>query len=281
MSLKITKPLVTVDWLYKHINDTNLVVLDCTIPKVTDVATTGIAKKCIKGALFFDLKKTFSDQNATLPNTVLTAEVFERKAQELGINNNSVIICYDDLGIYSAPRVWWMFQLMGFQNIAVLDGGLPEWNANNYPTVANYSIKSDKGNFTVDFKPNKLKNTAAVYKAMSSDTSVIIDARSEERFLGTAPEPRPELSSGHIPNSINIPFKFVLENKKMKSYDDLFKIFTKFEIENKIIFTCGSGITASILALAAAVLEIKNTAVYDGSWTEWASNGNLPIVKEV
>ncbi len=280
MSLKITKPLVTVDWLYKHLNDTNLIVLDCTIPKVTDVAITDKEKNRVKGALFFDLKTTFSDQNASLPNTVLSAEVFETKARELGINNNSTIICYDDLGIYSAPRVWWMFQLMGFQNIAVLDGGLPEWKANNYPTVTNYSKETGKGNFTADFKPHKLKNKAAVYNAMANDTSVIIDARSKGRFLGTAPEPRPELSSGHIPNSVNIPFNNILNNRKMKSYAELSKIFSKFVGVNDFVFTCGSGITASILALGAAVLGFENTAVYDGSWTEWASDGNLPIEKE-
>lgn len=127
------KPLVNIAWLYKNLDNEKLIVLDCTMPKVTVNSIVTDEKIRIKGAVFFDIKNCFSDKKATLPNTVLSAEEFEEKAKELGINQDSIVVCYDDLGIYSSPRVWWMFQLMGFTNVAVLDGGLPEWKSNNYP----------------------------------------------------------------------------------------------------------------------------------------------------
>mgnify|MGYP001323366309 CR=1 FL=1 len=127
--LKIKRPLVSVDYLKNNFFNQNLIILDCTIPKVTGnkVDLNVLKKQKIKGAVFFDIKNKFSDFNASFPNTVLSAKDFEIQAQSLGINNESVIICYDDLGVYSSPRVWWMFHLMGFKNIAVLNGGFPDW----------------------------------------------------------------------------------------------------------------------------------------------------------
>ena len=127
MSLKITKPIVSVDWLQSNLGNEKLIILDCTMPKVLVKSNTVIFedKKQIKGAIFFDIKKTFSDVNALYPNTILSPQEFEKRCQNLGINIDSTIVCYDDLGIYSSPRVWWMFQLMGFKNVAVLEGGFP------------------------------------------------------------------------------------------------------------------------------------------------------------
>ena len=270
-------PLVSVAWLYNNLEDENLIILDCTIPKVTANKIVSEEKTQIKGAIFFDIKNNFSDKKAALPNTVLGPKEFENKAQELGIHRDSIVVCYDDLGIYSSPRVWWMFQLMGFPNVAVLDGGLPEWKANNFPVEKPMIQKLKKGNFKVDYQPEKLKHTDDVLNSIANKGVVIVDARSSGRFYGTAPEPRDDLKSGHIPNSVNLPFVDVQQNGKMKSAEELLEIFGDFKNKKEIVFTCGSGITAAILALGAAIVKVKNVAVYDGSWTAWGSTQNLPV----
>jgi thiosulfate/3-mercaptopyruvate sulfurtransferase len=275
--IKITKPLVSVDWVNNHLENKNLIVLDCTIPKVTDKSLVSKEKKQLKGAVFFDIKNTFSDKRAPYPNSVLSPRKFEEKAQELGINQDTLIVCYDDLGMYSSPRVWWMFQLMGFRNIAVLDGGFPEWKKHNFSVENPKKSQSKKGNFKAKYQPQKIKVTNDVLAAIKTDKISIIDARSKGRFYGTEPEPRNDVKSGHIPNSISLPFAEILENGKMKTVNELTAIFEDIKKKEEIICTCGSGITASILALGAEVGGIKNHAVYDGSWTEWGSSNNLPI----
>jgi thiosulfate/3-mercaptopyruvate sulfurtransferase len=278
MSLKMNTPLVSVAWLHNNLENKNLIILDCSIPKVTVNTIVSEQKTQIKGAVFFDIKNSFSDKKAAQPNTVLAPAEFEKKAQELGIHKDSILVCYDDLGIYSAPRVWWMFQLMGFTNIAVLDGGLPEWKASNFPIETPVVYQPKKGNFRADYQPEKLKYTKDVLYAIANKSVLILDARSSGRFYGTAPEPREDLKSGHIPSSVSLPFGEIQQNGKMKSKDELSKIFSDNNNNNKeIIFTCGSGITAAILALGAAIVKVENVAVYDGSWTAWASTENLPV----
>lgn len=279
MSLKVNKPLVSVDWLYNNLDNEKLIILDCTIPKVTLSNAILEDKLQIKNAIFFDIKNSFSDNNSEFPNTVLSPDEFQEKAQALGINNNSIIVCYDALGIYSSPRVWWMFQLMGFNNIAVLDGGLPEWKKRNYSVEKPSNISIKKGNFTVNYQPQKIKYTKDVLNSLENKDVLIVDARSKGRFLGTEPEPRKDLESGHMPNAVSLPFEEIKQNGKMKSEAELAKIFENYKNKKEIIFTCGSGITASILALGAAIIKQENVAVYDGSWTEWASTENLPISK--
>ena len=270
-------PLVSVAWLHNNLEDENLIILDCTISKVTVNTIVSKQKTQIKGAIFFDIKNNFSDKKAVLPNTVLGPEEFENKAQELGIHKDSIVVCYDDLGIYSAPRVWWMFQLMGFTNVAVLDGGLPEWKASSFPVERPVVYQLKKGDFRTHYQPQKLKYTKDVLNAIVNKSILIIDARSNGRFYGTAPEPREDLKSGHIPNSVSLPFGEIQQNGKMKSKEELSKVFSDYKNNKEIIFTCGSGITAAILALGAAISEVENVAVYDGSWTAWGSTENLPI----
>ena len=187
------------------------------------------------------------------------------------------MVCYDDLGIYSSPRVWWMFQLMGFPNVAVLDGGLPEWKTSNFP-IENPKVQQIKtGSFKVDYQPEKLKETQDILNSIANKGVVIVDARSSGRFYGTAPEPREDLKSGHIPNSVSLPFGEVQQNGRMKSEQELLKIFGDYKNKKEVVFTCGSGITAAILALGAAISKVENVAVYDGSWTAWGSTEGLPI----
>ena len=279
MRLKLTKPLVSVDWLKANLENNSLIILNCTIPKVTVNTEVLIDKRNIKGARFFDIKNIFSDRNSAFPNTVLKPDDFENKAKNLGICKNSAIVVYDDLGIYSAPRVWWMFQLMGFTNIAVLNGGFPKWKHKNYPIEISKKKTFTKGDFSVNYQPQKIKFTQQVLENINSTDVLIVDARSNGRFLATEPEPRTSLKGGHIPNSVNLPFSKIIENGKVKSKENLKSIFADFRNKKEIIFTCGSGITAAILALGASIVGIENYSIYDGSWTEWASTDNLPIAK--
>ena len=280
MSLKLNKPLVSVDWLYSNLDNEKLIILDCTISKVKINSKIILEKNQIKGAIFFDIKHVFSDEKGKFPNTVLKPKLFQEKAKTIGINKDSTLICYDNLGIYSSARVWWMFQLMGFKNIAVLDGGLPEWKLKKYPVENLENHQINKGNFIVNYQPEKLKSTEDVLNSYDNKDVLIVDARSKGRFNGTEPEPRKNLSSGHIPNSHNLPYSEILLNGNMKTQEELHTIFKSFKNKKQVIFTCGSGITASILALGAAIIDLENIAVYDGSWSEWGSELKNPIERQ-
>jgi len=279
--LKINKPLVSVNWLYQHKDATNSLVLDATIKKVTSNELVHQSeKKHIKGARFFDLKKVFSDQNASFPNTCLSAEKFEQEACRIGINKNAAIVIYDDVGIYSSPRVWWLFKLMGFTNIAVLDGGFPAWKEAGFSIENPIPYSGKPGDFKSNYQKKLICNSDAVFTSISDTTIQILDARSKGRFYATEPEPRAAIRGGHIPNSNSTPYGSLLENGKMKSESDLRIIFKKINPDAKImIFSCGSGVTACVLALGAEMLNHTNYTVYDGSWSEWGSLHHLPIEK--
>lgn len=277
--LQVNSPLVSVNWLQNNLDAENLIIFDATIAKVGSVLSSS-EKEIIPNAQFFDIKQVFSEQEVMYPNTILTSEKFKEEVQKLGVNNDSCIVVYDTLGVYSSPRVWWMFKLFGFDNIAVLDGGLPFWKKAGFKTSNKYKIDIEQGNFIADIKSEKIKFTKDVFVATKDDSILVADARSEGRFNATVEEPRKEVRGGHIPNSINIPYGKLLEKGKMKSVQELKTIFKKINPKDKaLIFSCGSGITACILALGAELSNNKKYSVYDGSWTEWGSRQELPIEK--
>ncbi|MCH3882636.1 MULTISPECIES: sulfurtransferase [Tenacibaculum] len=278
--IKVDKPIVSVDWLHQNIDAENLIILDATIPKVGTKNEVKINKKVIPNTRFFDIKNTFSDKESQYPNTILSAKNFEEEAQNLGINKNTCIVAYDDLGVYASPRAWWMFKLMGFDNIAVLDGGFPAWEKANFNTEKPKKNQFTKGNFIADYQSEKIKVTEQVLSATKNNTILIADARSKGRFYGTEPEPRKEIRGGHMPNSVSLPYGEILSNGRLKSTEELKRIFEEINpTSSSLIFSCGSGITACVLALGAEIANIKNYAVYDGSWTEWGSRTELPIIK--
>ena len=276
--LKIETPIVSATWLYKNIEAENLIVLDGTIQKVGKKGVVTSEKKQIKGARFFDIKKVFSNQEGKYPNTIPTANDFQEKAQLLGITKDSCIVVYDSHGIYSAPRVWWLFKTFGFTNIAVLDGGLPKWIDNGYPIENASEEEYKKGDFESDYKSERVCFTDDVLEFMNTQEFCHADARVKARFYPTEPEPRPEVTSGHIPNSKNLPYNELQENGLMKDVSELKKSFSEINTEDKkFVFSCGSGVTACILALGLEITGETDYIIYDGSWSEWGRRNELPV----
>lgn len=264
-------PLVSSDWLQRNLSDPDLIILDASQQdnKAGFASNTGNVQ--IIGARIFDIKHSFSDSNSPFPNTLLTPETFQENCRQLGINTTSKIVVYDNLGVYTSPRVWWMFKIMGFDNIAVLNGGLPNWLAHGYDVQEPNTTILNHGNFNAKFDFNKVKIFDFLTENLTSKTALVIDARSANRFNGITPEPRKGLRGGHIPNSINIPFTEVLEEGSFKTKEQLLELFNHFEINNApLVFSCGSGITACIVLLAADLVLDNKKMLYDGSWTEWA-----------
>jgi thiosulfate/3-mercaptopyruvate sulfurtransferase len=279
--LQIEKPLVSVNWLYQHKDATNLIVLDGTISKVTLNKTgNNLEENQIPTTRFFDIKKIFSIQGAAFPNTALESENFEREARKLGINKDSCIVVYDNYGIYSSPRVWWLFKSMGFKNIAVLDGGLPAWKKASYQVEKKQTHNFEFGDFEAKYQSEKIINSDVVLQSISNTSKQIVDARSAARFNATEPEPRKEIRSGHIPTSNSLPYSSLLDTSELKTKEELEYLFKEINPDNKeLVFSCGSGITACVLALGATIADYKDISIYDGSWTEWGSLPHLPIEK--
>ncbi|MFD2725883.1 sulfurtransferase [Hyunsoonleella rubra] len=273
MKINLTSPVVSAVWLYEHQEGDNLVVLDGTIAKSFDSHTLQISN-----ARFFDIKKKFSDTSDPFPNAFPSETQFQKEARNLGINNESAIVVYDDKGMYSSARVWWMFKAFGFHNIAVLDGGFPNWQNAGYPSKFMKPYEGPKGNFEAKLQSGFMQFFDDIESASKTKTHKIIDARSAERFNMQVPEPRAGLRRGTIPHSVNLPFTDLLNNGKLKPKKDLEKAFyMRAEKDENIIFSCGSGITACVLALGAELSGYKNISVYDGSWTEYGSltSGNM------
>ncbi len=262
--------VVSVQWLKDNLEDKNLIILDATIPKITS-KSEATEFEAIPNALFFDIKMKFSNICAPFPNTIPSQVQFQESAQELGVNSNTKIVIYDALGIYSSPRAFWLFKTFGFKNVFVLNGGLPEWKKQGFKTVAAYNKVASKGNFRAIYQPNKNVFIESISKILDDKSFTIVDARATARFNCEVPEPRSGLRSGTIPNSISLPYQKVLENGLLKSKHQLKNLFLELTKNKKLVFSCGSGITASILYLAAAEIGYVHTSIYDGSWTEYGT----------
>lgn len=272
------QPLVSVKWLEEHFNDSKLIILDASIENTITKKETDFPGIQIKNARFFDLKNSFCDLENPLPNTLPKPEVFTEKCRKLGIYQDSIIVVYDNLGIYSSPRAWWMFQIMGFKNIAVLNGGLPAWMANNLRTEPIRVKTYSRGDFKVVHQKELVTPKENVLKNLNDKNALVFDARSKERFYALVPEPRENMRSGHIPNSINLPYTSVLKNGKFLSKIELKEILDQFDLKKQsLIFSCGSGITACIILLACELALENKKSLYDGSWAEWGQVNHLPI----
>lgn len=279
--IKLPKlPIVSSQWLFEYLHLDNLVVLDASMSKVVGkpailydefVAIDGAVKCCVE--------TDFIDSSCLLPHGFPTAAQFTKSAQQLGINSDTIVVIYDNQGVYSSPRAWWIFTAMGHKQVYILDGGLPQWLENNLPTAAKYNDVLVKGNIKAQLQPTTLVTSADVIEAIDRQDSDIVDARSNERFIGVAQEPRVGVRRGHIPSSKNMPFTELFSGHGYKSGSELAQVFASHHIDlnKRLIFTCGSGITACIVIVAAMLAGAKQLSLYDGSWSEWGSNSRLPI----
>jgi len=263
------KAVIDLYQLSALLDDPNLIVLDASYPPVGGQKPRHEGLY-IKGSRRFDIDY-FSDQKSDLPHMLAPTSEFEAKAQALGISKESQIVIYDNIGVYSSPRAYWMFKIMGQEKVSVLNGGLPKWISEGYPVEELYSTEFAKGNFKASFDPMLVKSMQQVRENMEGKSFQLIDARSKGRFDGTAPEPRAHLQSGHIEGSLNIPFQEVLEDGCFRTSDELKQLFQEIPAETALTFSCGSGLTACIVMLAAEQALENKVSIYDGSWTEWAS----------
>ncbi|MFT4863295.1 MAG: thiosulfate/3-mercaptopyruvate sulfurtransferase [Pseudohongiellaceae bacterium] len=277
-------PLVDVRWLSENLGTANLIVLDASVPPVVPGFVSINSQgpfRAIPGARRFDYDKEICKPNSSLPHMMPSPELFTAKARELGINQNSIIVVYDDVGLYASPRAWWMLKAMGHSQVAVLDGGLPAWIAAGNSVSDQLELAGDEGDFKAAAQEHLFCDFEQVLKATQDEQFSIIDARSAGRFVGTAPEPRPGVRSGHMPNARNLPFAEVLSDGFLKTPAELEALFANKATKHQTIITsCGSGITACVLTLAAYAGGYQNLSVYDGSWAEWGMPGKLPVVTD-
>lgn len=265
--------LVSVSWLKSNLSMPNLVLLDASATLSASGETSALENMTLPNSRFFDIKNHFSDPSSPFPNTIPTSNAFEENCRALGIQKDSKIVVFDNRGVYFSPRVWWLFKVMGHEQVAVLDGGLPQWIAEGNKAVPfKEGSVIPSGDFEANFDSTFVIQYPDVKENTRKQSFILFDARSEGRFKGIAPEPRANLSSGCIPNSLNIPFANVLENGMYKSKEKLELLFKNMGIEDKkIVFSCGSGLTACIVLLAFEIAFSRNEYfIYDGSWTEWA-----------
>lgn len=274
------KTIVSTAWLNANLKDPDLRILDASwyLPTESRDPKAEFDASHIPGARFFDIED-ISDHRSNLPHMVPPVEKFLSRIRELGVGDGHQIVVYDGAGLFSAARVWWLFKLMGHDNIAVLDGGLPKWTAEGRPVTNEPPVIRDRHMFARP-RYEMVKDVTEVSRASKLMDYVIIDARATDRFKGEAAEPRPGMRAGHIPNSRNVPFSTLLNaDKTMKDPEVLKEIFEAagVDLAKPAITSCGSGVTAAVLCLAMERFGKTDHSLYDGSWTEWGAFPTVPI----
>jgi thiosulfate/3-mercaptopyruvate sulfurtransferase len=265
-------PLIAAAELAVRLDDPQIRVLDASwfLPTEGRSGRNEFEEVRIPGSAFFDID-AISDASVDLPHMLPAPEAFAVAAAALGLTPDAEVVVYDSFGIRSAARVWWTLTVMGFDRVRVLDGGLRVWKAEGFPVQTGAPKPPSQGVASIRFDPARLRDQAAVAAALVSGSAQVVDARSAPRFRGEAPEPRPGLRSGHMPGAINLPFdRLLTEEGRLKPPAALAEAFREagVDLSRPIIATCGSGVTASVLAFALEVLD-ASAAVYDGSWAEW------------
>ena len=271
--------LVSVDWLATHLDAPDVRVVDasCHLPGVERDPKAEYRAAHIPGAVFFDVEE-ISDTASPLPHMVPSPEKFAARVRKLGLGDGNRIIIYDNSDLWSAARAWWMFRLFGHEDVAVLDGGLAAWRAAGHQLDDLPGTPRER-HFTPRRDSTLIRDVTEVARATKLRDEQIVDARAPERFAGEAPEPRPGLRAGHIPGSRNLCYRDLLEDGRMKAPEAIKAAFegAGIDLSKPVITSCGSGITAAVLALGLQRIGHRDWAVYDGSWSEWGAFDELPV----
>ena len=273
--------LIGTKWLVAHLADPHVRVVDSSfkLPGITPTARQDYDQGHIPGAVFFDIDD-IAEPGTSLPHMIPSADLFARKIAALGIGDGDRVVVYDSAGLSSAGRAWWMLRLYGHHDVAVLDGGLPKWQAEGRPLDT--AVPSPpQGRFTARFNPSLVRDKVTLIENLATRSEQVVDARAAGRFDGTAPEARPGLRGGHIPGSRNLPYERVTDprTRQLKSAEELTRLFRDagVALDRPIVTSCGSGVTACALAFALHLIGHPGAAVYDGSWSEWGLPGDTPI----
>ena len=276
-----TDPLVSTEWLAAHINDANVKVLDASfkLPGVLPLPKDDYLAAHLPGAVFFDVDAV-SDHSNPLPHMFPGVEQFGRDVGQLGISNADTVVLYDAGGWVAGPRAWWMFLSYGHSNVRILNGGLKKWRAEGRATESG-EVKPKPATFKASYDAKRVRSMQQLIANVESRAEQVIDARPAERFEGRAAEPRAGIRSGHIPGARNVPYAglFNAATGEMKPLDDLRAAFTGagVKLDAPIVTSCGSGVSAGVLTLALYRLGVTDTALYDGSWSEWGQEKGPPI----
>jgi len=272
--------VVTTEWLAAHLGEPDLRIVDGSwhMPQAKRDPAREFADAHLPGAVFFDVDG-IADRSSALPHMLPSPEVFAKAVGALGIGTGDRVIVYDSRSVVSAARVWWTFRVFGHDAVAVLDGGLPKWRKEGRPLASGAATPTPR-TFTAQFRPELVRDVEQVKGNLGTRREQILDARSRGRFAGTEPEPRAGLRGGHIPGSLNLPYdELHAADGTLRPPAELREAFAGAQVDlaRPVVTTCGSGITASVLALALHRIGRPDAAVYDGSWTEWASRDETPV----
>ncbi|MCX8282560.1 3-mercaptopyruvate sulfurtransferase [Phyllobacterium sp. 0TCS1.6C] len=271
--------VVSADWLQERLQQPGLTVLDASwyFPFQNRDAKAEYDAAHIPGAIFFDHEKT-SDPASSLPHTLPKPEAFAAAASSMGIANDDTIVIYDGPGMYTSPRVWWMFRIMGARNVHVLDGGFDNWKKAGRPVTAEATRIAPTA-FVADFDAARVASFEQMLQIVQTGSRQVADARSAGRFKGVDPEPRQGLRSGHMPGARNVPSSTLADNGYLKDLDGLRRVLGEagVDLDRPIATTCGSGITAAVITLALESLGHGDNVLYDGSWTEWGGSKETPV----
>ncbi|MBS1212519.1 MAG: mercaptopyruvate sulfurtransferase [Proteobacteria bacterium] len=281
MNSDLAPPLVSCDWLAQHLDAEGVVILDASffLPNQQRNAAEEHRQTHIPGALFFDIDAV-ADHSSQLPHMLQSPENFAAEAGTLGIDRHSHVVVYDSNFFMASARVWWTFRVFGHDRVSVLDGGLARWLAESRRVVSEV-VAVEPAVYSVDYRPHLVRDLPEIQAALAEPAIQILDARSPGRFAGTEPEPRAGLRSGHIPGSVNVFFKDLIDDttRRLKPAEALETCFRESGVNfsKSLVTSCGTGVTAAILALGLYVTGRRDVAVYDGSWTEWGGRDDTPV----